>query len=469
MNHFRRRAAALAAGVILPVSLIGPAFADTLGSTDFDEAVNDKHVETMNPGDFSDVKFWINATGGNPASCDAADGSPATITLPLPSGFTASSSDSRFTAPNSFTLAACGEANGVTVRFAVGSGAAAGEHTITPTISDTTGQYGNGSTAKYTITVPEQEEPPSNLAPVVTLSGPATVAESTSTQRTYAFTIQDDAALAGSATASCGGTPFTVSAAASGSFTCVFPDGPASPTVSISYTDGGGLSDTEQLAVTVTNVAPTVDVTVVQTAACAATVGMTFTDPAEAFDDDYARTLSTDASIGSTTYAAPTYSGSNVFGAGTTTVSGSVTDKDGGEGTDSADFVASNVPSGILAPINTTGTRSSFKIGSTIPVKITVADCDGNAVSTLAPTVKLFKLDGTAENEVNEVVSTATPTSGTTMRWSDSGQQYIYNLSTKNSQFANGGSLSTGTYRIEIHDASFFGPVTATAVFDVKK
>jgi hypothetical protein len=153
--------------------------------------------------------------------------------------------------------------------------------------------------------------------------------------------------------------------------------------------------------------------------------------------------------------------------AGTYSATVTVTDDDKGSDSDTVSGVrAYNTPSAILQPINNTGTRSSFKIGSTIPVKITVTGCDGvTQVSTLTPRVSLTKLDPTADVEVNEVLSTSTPTSGTTMRWSDT--QYIYNLSTKNSQFHAGAALTSGTYRVSVSDDTFAAPVTA--FFDMKK
>jgi len=65
----------------------------------------------------------------------------------------------------------------------------------------------------------------------------------------------------------------------------------------------------------------------------------------------------------------------------------------------------------------------------------------------------------------NEVVSTSTPTTGSTMRWTDT--QYLYNLSTKNSQFNAGAALTAGTYRVTVSDPSFYG--SASADFDLKK
>jgi hypothetical protein len=59
------------------------------------------------------------------------------------------------------------------------------------------------------------------------------------------------------------------------------------------------------------------------------------------------------------------------------------------------------------------------------------------------------------------------PTNGKNMRWD--GSQYIYNLSTKNSQFNGGSALTTGTYRIWVTDPSFFAPAAIDAYFDLKR
>jgi hypothetical protein len=144
-----------------------------------------------------------------------------------------------------------------------------------------------------------------------------------------------------------------------------------------------------------------------------------------------------------------------------------VRDDDAGVGTGSGSaFTAYNTPSAILQPINASPNRSTFKIGSTIPVKITVTGCDGNAVTSLTPRVNLELTDTTASDTVNEPAVTETPTNGKLMRWDATGQQYIYNLSTKLSQFT-GAQLTAGTWTVSVNDDSFLRPVKAA--FDLRK
>jgi len=149
--------------------------------------------------------------------------------------------------------------------------------------------------------------------------------------------------------------------------------------------------------------------------------------------------------------------------AGSYTGSITVTDDDAGSDLDALGFKANNVPSSILAPINITGTRSSFKQGSTVPVKITVTGCDGQQATNLTPVVNLTQGDAVADVPLNETTVTEAATNGKVMRWST--DKYIYNLSTKLSQHT-GGVLS-GTYTVSVGDPTFARSVNAT--FDVKR
>ena len=85
--------------------------------------------------------------------------------------------------------------------------------------------------------------------------------------------------------------------------------------------------------------------------------------------------------------------------------------------------------SGILQPVNLTGTRSSFKLGSTVPIKFRMM-CGTTPVTGLKVSLWLSRVDGTAD-PVNEAVATTTGTTGTLFRYDATSQQYIFNLATK--------------------------------------
>ena len=84
--------------------------------------------------------------------------------------------------------------------------------------------------------------------------------------------------------------------------------------------------------------------------------------------------------------------------------------------------------SGLLQPINAGG-RTSFKLGSTIPVKLRVTDCSGAPVDGLDLHVHLAMVGGGTP-----VASSAADTA-TYALLDGTGGQYLFDLSTKRSQF----------------------------------
>lgn len=228
-------------------------------------------------------------------------------------------------------------------------------------------------------------------------------------------------------------------------------------TITVTASDGEHADATQQFTYGAVNANPVITgVTQTRLGACEVTLDPSFTDAGSA-----------DTHVESVIWNDGSTSLSRSFSAaGTYSATVTVTDDDlGSESEDVTGIRAYNTPSTILAPINTTGTRSTFKIGSTIPVKITVTGCDGLPVSNLTPAVNLVQGDTTANEAVNEPVITELATNGKLMRWSDT--QYIYNLSSKNSQFHSGGAMTAGTYTVSVTDPSFAAPVKA--VFDLRK
>jgi PKD domain len=261
--------------------------------------------------------------------------------------------------------------------------------------------------------------------------------------------------------------------------TCSFADDDTFA-VGVQVTDGDGGSATSTTNVVVKNVAPAVGALTVGGGggtACVggntATLDFGFTDPG-VNDNPWAVDIDWGDGSSHTTYNASSQGAqpqrSHTYAAGTYTIKVKVTDKDGDSGnsaaTDGGVSFLYNV-SGILPPFNANGT-SNFKLGSTTPVKIKVLDCDGVSVSNLSPDVSLKKYDPNPDGDVNEVVSSSAADTGNQMRYDPSGQQYIFNLSTKLSGFGIGVPLtpSPGTYEVKASDASFG---SASQKFDLKK
>jgi hypothetical protein len=335
---------------------------------------------------------------------------------------------------------------------------------------------GNGHAVTKTMTIDE-----TNVAPTATLTaGDTSVNESSVTTHSYTYTITDPGNDDQTPAIGCGalGTVSNpVGTNAGGSFDCKFPDGlnPAVATttsdVTAQATDSDGAAgNTDTRTVTVNNVAPSVGALALggnTGTAClagkAVTLDFGFSDPGLndapwAVDVDWG-TGQTHTTYNAATQGAQTQRSHLYVGAGSWTVGATVTDKDGGMGASPAGAGATfallySSGAGILQPINYTGPRSAFKIGSTIPVKIKITDCAGNPVSGLQPQVALKFLDPAPDGTAVEDVVSTVPDQGTTMRYTGSPDyQYIYNLATK--------GKAVGDYTVTISDATI-APVTAT-------
>ncbi|MBZ5640195.1 MAG: PxKF domain-containing protein [Acidobacteriia bacterium] len=97
----------------------------------------------------------------------------------------------------------------------------------------------------------------------------------------------------------------------------------------------------------------------------------------------------------------------------------------------------------ILQPINSNGT-SVFKQGSTVPAKFRVCDANGASIGSpgVVSSFRLIKsVQGTVVDYLDDAVASTTPDSA--FRWDTSGQQWIYNISTK-------GLTKNTTYYFEV-------------------
>ncbi|WP_332666319.1 PxKF domain-containing protein [Aeromicrobium sp.] len=497
-THSRRATSvvALAAAAVLALSSL--AFADNVVN-DVTNGANG--TGTITTGGSTTITYTVNATGGGANNCDAADGSPMTLTITVPANVTVDD--------NTLVFTACGAAGAKTATFSSSTVSDPNGYAITHSASDTTGSY-NVSAANFKLHVVAPAivdadgdgiADDDDNCPLVSNSDQADVDTDdigdVCDTNSYAPELGDQAADAngnegspgnpatsGSFTDADGNDTLDISADSGtlvdngdGTFSwSITTTDDASGSVIVTATDGEHTPATQTFNWTAANVAPVVGtVSPSATGACSASISTTFADQGSA--DTHLASIdwgdgNTD-SVGDTYLVNPAVSpvtGSHTYTAnGTYTVGVTVTDDDGGTDTETtdaeSDFATKTTVSSILQPINAAGTRSVFKLGSTIPVKVTVTGCDGLAVTDKTPLVTLYKLDGTPNPGYEETATTTVATNGLNMRWSD--PQYIYNLSTKLSQ-QTGAALTAGSYRVKVSDASFFnGP--ATADFELKK
>jgi lysophospholipase L1-like esterase len=126
---------------------------------------------------------------------------------------------------------------------------------------------------------------------------------------------------------------------------------------------------------------------------------------------------------------------------GPKTVTRTATDNVGHVTTRSCTTNVGYVYSGVLQPINADGS-SIFKLGSTIPVKFSLADVGGVPVGSAVANLTLAKVTNEIDGSYVEATSTAAATTGTLFRYDPTGQQYIFNLGTKD--------LSKGTWSLKV-------------------
>lgn len=173
-------------------------------------------------------------------------------------------------------------------------------------------------------------------------------------------------------------------------------------------------SNEASLAVTVSNVAPTIGTVSVggSGTAClsgnAVTLGFAFTDPAGSLDT-YSGSINWGDGSPVTGFTTSPVSASHSYAAaGTFTITINVADEDGGAAsaqTATATFTYNM--SVILPPFNADGS-SIFKYGSTTPVKIRITDCNGAPVPGLAPRIETATVSTLTPSEsVNETPSTS--------------------------------------------------------------
>ena len=401
---------------------------------------------TVASGEVATVSYWIKVTGG---ACDASDGSPATIGVVAPAGVTVS--------PNAtLTFTDCDAKQ--TVTFS----APPGTYDI-PVVSvndaDGNDRYTVAATAFQLVVESPIVEPPadSNRVPVVVVAALDALGQ------------EGDTLAASGRFSDADGDPLTLTFEGPGTFIpagdgswswlLTTQDDVASTTATVTATDPAGATASDAFVLHATNAPPVLAAPVItaDVAGCRPTVALAFSDAGSA--DTHSGVIEWGDGTADT-FATKAVSLAHAFhNAGTYSATIRVTDDDGGSDAEAMSHRVHNTPSAVLQPINSTGGRSAFKSGSTVPVKITVADCDGRSVPTLAPQVSVVKLDATPDGTVVEVVSTATPTTGTTMRYDALASQYIYNLSTK--------SFGDGDWRVRISDGSFVRPVDA--IFSVKR
>jgi len=330
----------------------------------------------------------------------------------------------------------------------------AGVSTISVQATDDENTSAGASTLDVTV---------NNVAPTVSnLTGVDTsVNESGSTTHHYTYSISDPGTLdtVSSVAVSCGladgatlsGLPTHTNTG--GSFDCLFPDGEAGgniSTVSAAATDDDlATGNPATLDVTVNNVNPSVSLlsaSINTSNACIVSLGSVgFSDPGAGYDVNYTGSInwgdSNSSSLPAMTLYTPPFLGpfSHTYTVGGIyTIGATVTDGDGGANT--ATTTANNTFNVVGWPVPPIMSGKTFKVGSTIPVKIVTTGCTGGEAATISldPAGTTPKSSGNSND-------------GISLRYS-AGLGYIYNFSTK-------ANWPAGAYTVTV---TFTGPLAGS-------
>lgn len=237
-----------------------------------------------------------------------------------------------------------------------------------------------------------------------------------------------------------------------------------SVTVRLTATDDDGASAHSDAIVTVNNVAPTVTASITGTVDCRqnATLSLSFSDPG-VNDGPWAVEIdwgdgSTNTTFDAASQGAQPDQTHTYVSPGSYTAVVSVTDKDGGVGSDGDNTVTVEQVYTVdfLPPFDDSSTSglivNKMKNGRVVPVKATIYDVCTESYLTdpsASVTIKVSKTSGTGTGDpIEEYADAGSSSAGTNaFRWSDDGF-WIYNLDSKAL-----GLVVNNTYRVDIYVA----------------
>jgi hypothetical protein len=400
------------------------ASADNLQQNDL-SAVPATH--TVNVGDLDATRYQLTATNGDgEAGCNAADGSPAVVTIHAPAGVTAS--------PSTFQFTGCHQQTDPTGSTVVNfSSATPGDYAISATVSDATADGGtyNTSPAAFVLHVlaPTPPPPRDTTAPVITAPANMTV-EATGpggAAASYSATAVDDTD---------GSVPVT-GAPASGS---TFPLGVT--TVNLSAHDAAGNTGHAEFHVTVVDTTP-------PALTLPANISATATGNSQAAVS-YAATAN-DVVDGSVPVTCDLPSG-NSFPVGITTVNCSATDAHGNIAKGTFTVHVTYSWNGFFQPIDNVGVVNKAKAGQSIPVKFSLGGNQGlNILAAGYPGFVTGSVPPADTTDDVEVYATSVPG----LTYDAAADQYVYVWKTPTTLAGKSGTLQLRLADGSMHTALF--------------
>lgn len=132
--------------------------------------------------------------------------------------------------------------------------------------------------------------------------------------------------------------------------------------------------------------------------------------------------------------------GGNANGVGAFTYTANATDVAGNSTTQKANYSVTYNFIGFIQPINNDGS-SIFRLGSTIPIKYQLTDCNGVTITTSVGTLAVFKITDAMLGTTEQMTVDSSGSANTDNLFRYSAPNYIYNLDTK--------AYTVGTYQLQ--------------------
>jgi hypothetical protein len=330
--------------------LSGTAYADNVQNDVVANVDGDKVVSLVagDPTSTATVGFFVHAlSGADPESgCNVDAGESITFSVITPTGVTAT--------PSSLQFTTCGDTKSAV--FKAASGASGGEVTLSITANSTGGGAYNLNTAKFQIDVTE----PANTAPTVTVTG-------VSDGATYEY---DAVPAAGCSVvdAEDGNSNFAADLSLITGPLSAY--GIGSQTASCSYTDGGGLTDTDSATYSIVD---TTDPTASITTPVAGAVYLLN----QVVNADYSCDDGTGSGVASCVGNVADGAAIDTSSVGSKTFTVDATDNAGNTGQATSSYSVVYDFSGFFAPVDALPTLNSVKAGSAVPVKFSLAGDQG--------------------------------------------------------------------------------------------
>jgi hypothetical protein len=428
--------------------------------------------DTITAGGSTTVNYKIAANNGDgQTGCNAADASPATVTINAPAGVTAT--------PGSLSFTSCG-----TDKPVVFSSSTAGDYDITVSVSDGgTGTY-NTSPAKFTLHVNPTPPPSDTTPPVITPTVVGTLGDNGwyVSDVTVSWLVEDgesdissqsgcDPTTINSDTAGQTLTCTATSAGGQSSDSVTIKRDATDPTISgskspaatsfgwnngpvtVSYTCGDNLSGAASCGPdqTLSNEGAGQSSTGTATDNAGNTASTTVSNINIDLTDPDVSLVGGPTNGGSYYFgsvpSAPTCDASDglsgldgtcsVSGYGTTvgthTVTAEANDKAGNTNSASSTYTVLGWDfRGFYQPVDMNNTLNTVKGGSTVPIKFELfaGSTELTATSNVVTPLKAQKVNCTGLASTEEDPIELTATGGTSLRYDSTGGQYIYNWQT---------------------------------------